>query len=195
MGSNLKVILAGVIVLFFIACKEKKKPDTREKFFPALSYIKSQVAKVDTSLYSIMRITFIDTITIDTQYLKREDFKEAAKDFLSLPDIHDPKYRDSYTEDNQFDETTGRVQIDYTPVEANKEEIQHQTVLIKPDSPEDRVTTIIINTNISNKDSSIEKKMLWKVDESFQVTTIKQYPGKPEITSTYKVTWNESDPE
>jgi hypothetical protein len=194
MRSNLKVILAGIIVLFFIACKEKK-PDTREKFFPAISYIKSQIAKVDTSLYSIMRLTFVDSVRIDTEYIKREDFKEAAKDFLSVPDIHDLKYRDRYTEENQFDETTGRVQMDYTPIAADKEEVQHQTVLIKPDQPEDKVTTIIINTNNSNKDSSIEKKMLWKVDESFQVTTIKQYPGKPEITSTYKVTWNESDPE
>ena len=33
--------------------------------------------------------------------------------------------------------------------------------------------------------------MLWKVDESFQVTTTKQLAGQPETTSTIKVIWNE----
>jgi hypothetical protein len=83
----------------------------------------------------------------------------------------------------------------YSPKDAKKEEVQRQEVLIKPQpgTSEDQVTSIFININQSNKDSSIEKKMLWQVDESFQVTTIKQYPGKPEVTSTYKVSWNESE--
>jgi len=198
MSITRKLMMAGFVLgLVLVAawgCKNgdgKSKP--KEKFFPAMFYIKNQVAKVDTSLYSIMRIDFVDSTHNDTTYIRREQFKDAARDFLSLPDLNQDEYQDRFTEESTFDESIGRVMMIYTPKDAKDEVVQRQEVLIKPDTPEDKVTSIFINTNQSNKDSSIERKMLWTVDESFQVTTIKQYPGQPEITSTYKVSWNESN--
>jgi len=183
----------GLVLVSGVGCKNKEKSEPKEKYFPALGIIRDQVAKVDTSLYSIMYIVLVDSTHNDTTYLKREQFKDAAKDFLSIPDLNLDEYHDRFTEESTFDETLGRVMMIYTPKDAKKEEVQRQEVLIKPDTPEDKVTSIFINTSQSNKDSSIEKKMLWKVDESFQVTTTRQYPGQPEITSTYKVSWNESN--
>ena len=37
--------------------------------------------------------------------------------------------------------------------------------------------------------------MLWMVDESFQVTTIKQLKAQPEMVNTYRVVWNEPAPD
>lgn len=202
MNINRKLILAGFVLgmasVFAWACNNNEDKEQESKdaaFFPAIPYIKSQVAKVDTSIYSIMRIVFVDSTHNDTTYLRREQFKDAASEFLALPDITQKEYNGRFTEQNTFDETLDRVLLVYTPKNNKKEDIQRQEVLIKPQpgTPEDQVTSIFINTNQSTRDSSIEKKMLWKVDESFQVTTIKQYPGKPEITSTYKVSWNESE--
>jgi hypothetical protein len=200
MSTTRKLMLAGFVLGLVIVsawgCKNKdKQSEPGNQFFPAIPYIKSQVAKVDTSLYSIMRIVPIDSTHNDTTYLRREQFKDVAREFLALPDITQGEYTDRFTEQNTFDESLGRVMMIYTAKNAKQEEIQRQEVLIKPQpgTSEDQVTSIFINTNQSNKDSSIEKNLLWKVDESFQVTTIKQYPGKPEITSTYKVSWNESE--
>ena len=86
-----------------------------------------------------------------------------------------------------------RVMLTYTPVKPDKEEIQKQEVLIKPDPAGDKITNIIINRMINTKDSSVHKRLLWKVDESFQVITIKQLNGQPEITSTVKVVWGENE--
>jgi len=186
----------GLVIVFAWGCKnEDKQTEPKDQFFPAIPYIKSQIAKVDTSLYSIMRIVPVDSAHNDTTYLRREQFKDAASEFLALPDLTQPEYNGRFTEQNTFDESLGRVVMIYSPKDAKKEEVQRQEVLIKPQpgTSEDQVTSIFININQSNKDSSIEKKMLWQVDESFQVTTIKQYPGKPEVTSTYKVSWNESE--
>src|ERR1043166_9497879 len=102
MRQSLIVYLACLVI--FVGCKQKEKTE-KEKFYPILSIIKSQVAHIDTSLYSIRRIEYIDSSHSDTTYIKREDFKAAAHDFLSVPDIADPKYADRYTEDKQFDET------------------------------------------------------------------------------------------
>jgi hypothetical protein len=92
-----------------------------------------------------------------------------------------------------FDETMGRVIISYNPVNPQKEEIQHEEMLVTPDPSGDRITSVIINYVTNNRDSAVEKKMLWQKDKSFQVTTIKQLKGKPETTTTVKVVWDDDE--
>jgi hypothetical protein len=190
MKLSLKYFSVILIVLLPASCKEK---DSREKFFPVLSFIQSQVADIDTSLYSIRKLVYVDSLRTDTLFIHRKNFREEAKDFLSIPDISASKYRDKYTEDKEFDEMMNRVLITYTPLRPEKEEIQRQEVLIKPDPAGDKVTNIIINSVVNTKDSAVLKRLLWKVGESFQVTIIKQLAGKAETTSTSKVIWNEEE--
>jgi hypothetical protein len=192
MKPFLKTFLASLVLLSAISCKQKEK-DTREKFFPVLSFLQSQVADIDTALYSIRKLVYVDSLRTDTFYIHRENFREEAKDFLSIPDISASKYRDRYTEGKTFDETTNRVMITYTPLKPEKEIIQSQEVLIKSDPAGDKVTNIIINSVVNTKDSAVQKRLLWKVDESFQVVITKQLAGQPETTSIVKVVWNEND--
>lgn len=194
MKKNLNLFIAAVVFIFIAAsCKTKKKEAT-EKFFPVLSFIKSQVADVDTSLFSIRKYVFIDSLRTDTVFINRGQFRQEAQDFLSIPDLAASKYADRYKEEKQFDESLNRVMITYLPINPDKEEIQRQEVLIHPDpGGTDKVTNIIINRIINTKDSSVEKRLLWKVDESFQVTTIRQLVGQPETISTFKVAWNEQE--
>jgi hypothetical protein len=194
MNPCLRPAAAVIFLLCFIACRQKKK-DKQEEFFPVISYIQSQVAHVDTSLYPIRKIVSVDSLRNDTIYMRREAFREAARDFLSLPDLSASKYADRYTEDKQFDETMNRVLIVYTPVKPEKEEIQRQEILIEPDPGGDKVTNIIIHSIIHTRDSLVEKRLLWTVDKSFQVISTRQLPGQAETTSTFRVIWNEDDNE
>jgi len=179
-----------LVCLSVINCKRKADPgESKETFFPVLSFIKSQVAHIDTSLYSIKKIDLTDTSHFDTVYVPRDQFKGLAKDFLSIPDIAEKKYATRYTEEKIFDETLNRVIISYKPQNMEKEEVQKQEILITPDPSGDKVSSIIIDYIISNKDSFLMKRMLWETDKSFQVTTTAQKPGKPETTSILKVTW------
>lgn len=187
--SNLFLILALLVIG---ACKNRKKIEG-EKFFPVLSFIKSQVAQVDSSLNSIRRYVYVDSTRTDTFYIPREDFRAVAADFLSLPDLADPEFSDRYTEEKMFDETLNSVLLTYTPVKPEKEIIQRQEVLIKPGATEDRITNIIISLSSGNRDSAVQKRMLWKVDESFQITTTRQKLGQPETTLTEKVIWGEDE--
>lgn len=190
MKPRLKSLLASLVLLLAISCKQKEKDD-KEKFFPVLSFIQSQVADIDTALYSIRKLVYVDSLRTDTFYIHRENFREEAKDFLSIPDISASKYRDRYTEEKMIDEMMNRVLLIYIPLNLEKEEIQRQEVLIKTDPSGDKITNIIINSVVNTRDSAVQKRLLWKVDESFQVTTIKQLAGQPETTSTVKVVWNE----
>ncbi len=184
----------SALFLLSFACQQKKSnsgQNQKESFFPVLSFLKSQVAHVDTSLYPIKKIVFTDSIHSDTIFVPREQFRSLAKDFLDIPDLTDKKYKNRYTEEKLFDETLNRVIISYKPKNPDKEELQKQEVLIAPGSSGDKVNSIIINRLISNKDSFLQKNMLWQVDKSFQVTTIAQKPGQPEITTIMKIIWGE----
>ena len=173
------------------ACKSKKK-EPEKKFISVLSLLKNQVAHVDTSLYSIIKIMQNDTLPGDSIYIPREEFRAAAKDFLSIPDLSDKKVAKRYKEEAIFDETINRFIITYTPEDPAKEEIQKQELLVTPNiATGDKVSNIIIDRVISNRDSFMRQNMLWQMDRSFQVVTILQKPGKPEKTTTVKVVWNE----
>jgi hypothetical protein len=193
MKLSLQFFVATLVLFCAVSCKEKK--DDREKFFPVLSFLQSQVADIDTSLYSIRKLVYIDSLRIDTLFIHRGNFREEARDFLTIPDISSSKYRDKYTEEKIYDEMLNRVLITYTPVDPEKEVIQRQEVLIKQDPAGDRVTNIIVNSVVNTKDSAVQKRLLWKVGESFQVTIIKQLAGKTETTTTSKVIWNEDEQE
>ncbi|MFZ1260655.1 MAG: hypothetical protein WAQ93_09255, partial [Chitinophagaceae bacterium] len=149
---------------------------------------------VDSSLYSIMKVVYTDSLNIDTSYIPREQFAEVAKEFLDIPDLSDKKVAKRYKEEPAVhDEMMNRVIITYTPINPDKEEIKRQELLATPIPGEDaRVNNIIIIREISNRDSFLQKKMLWQLDKSFQVVTTSQKPGKPEISTTTKVIWNEA---
>lgn len=189
MKQLLKLACIIFVVIFLSSCGDEKKND----FFPALSYIQSQVAHVDTSLYPIRKIIFISDTLTDTIHIPREAFRNEARDFLSIPDLTKSKFSERYTETKDFDEIINRVMLTYLPVDPDKEEILRQEVLIAPDPSGDKVSSIYIDRLIVNKDSSVQKKMIWLVDKSFQITTIKQVKEQPETTYTFKVLWNEGD--
>jgi hypothetical protein len=185
-----------LFLALFLSCNSKKKEKTEPvSLFPVNSYINSQVAHVDTSLYSIIRILKNDNGIDDTTHHRREEFRALAKDFLDMPDLTDSDFEGRYTKDPIYDQTMNRVIITMLPVDPENEEIQRQEVVIRPDPSGDKVTSIIIDWVRSNRDSAVQKKMLWQVDESFQVTTIKKLKAQPETITTYRVVWNEPEPE
>ncbi len=192
MVKNLRlIILFFSTVAYTIACKQKVK--TTESFISIVSIIKKEVADIDTSLYSIMKVVLIDSLHSDTSYIPREKFADVAKDFLDIPDLSDPKVAVRYKKEPPLmEEMMNRVIITYLPVNPEKEEVKRQELLATPRLGEEaKINNIIILREINNRDSFLQKKMLWQVGKSFQVVTTSQKPGKPEITTTIKVTWNE----
>jgi hypothetical protein len=169
-------------VFLFLACCKGKKEEPTEKAgsFPVLSFIKSQVAHIDTSLYSITKIVTVDS-TSDTTYLKREEFRKEAKDFLELPDI--ATEIEDYTEEKSFDPLLNQAVLVYTAKEDDAS-IKKEQVYIEPDNGEgDKVKTFIIDQVL---DGSASKTLVWNVDSHFQVISRSGSDGKTTIT---KVIW------
>jgi hypothetical protein len=180
----------GVVIL--ASCKQKEK-EVSKNFVSIVSLIKKQVAHIDTSLYPIIKIDFTDSLHPDTTYIPREQFAEVARDFLEIPDLSYNKVASRYKEEPAVHEKMlNRVILTYTPIDPKTEEFKKQEILATPVPGADaKINNIIVIREISNRDSFLQKKMLWQVDRSFQVVTISQKPGQPEVTRTTKVTWNE----
>lgn len=186
--QKLTLCAALLFITCIHSCKTKEDKKEEEGFFPVLSFIKSQVAHVDTSLYQITKLVSVDS-TWDTSYIKREEFRSYANDFLNLPDLTDKSLASKYEESKFFDASLNRAIFTYIAKDKSAE-LQREEVTVEPDSGNgDKVKNIIINKLVSNTDSSVTKRMLWTVDESFQVTSIIQKPGHEDSTETLKITW------
>jgi len=183
--------LIAAAFLFLLSCKSKKEEDANAAFFPVASYIKSQVAQVDTTLNRIMKIITVNGAS-DTAYINRAEFRKEAKDFLSLPDISSKKLRDDYTETQLYDEDLERVILNYTPKNQDTE-IRRQEVMIKPDNLRgDKVESIFIDQLLEFNDSAVQKRLTWNVDHNFQVVTIVQKGNTPDKIHTLRLVWNEN---
>ena len=176
--------------MFLLCCKNKKENAGEDSsFFPTLSFIKSQVAHVDTSVYRIIKIVKTENGT-DTSFLRREDFREAAKDFLTLPDLSSEKWKDDYTETEFFDPGLQQVVLNYMPKDAGAE-ITRQAVMIEPGAGGDKVKSLFISRTLAGDDSLINKVLFWEVDKRFKIVTTIEKPGIPKKNETVEVIWND----
>ena len=181
------------LLLLTQSCKQNPKEEEK-KFISVLSLIEKQVAHIDTSLYAITRVVYSDSLHTDTAYIRREDFRSAAKEFLDIPDLSEKKVAKQYMEETRYDELLNRVIITYKPINSDDGEIKKQEIQVTPDlTTGDKVNNIIINRVINNRDGFLQKDMLWQIDKSFQVVTTTRQPGQPEKITTTKVTWNEDN--
>ena len=180
-----KFFLAACFIVALLSCGEKKK-STKEGdgFFPVKSYIQSQISHVDTSVYTIIKIVTANGKS-DTTYIKREEFKTYAKDFLTTPDISPEDYKET----NLFDELLERAIINYT-TEDEDAEVRRVEVIVQPNPEGDKVQSIFIDQLINNKKNALTKRMFWEVDKRFRITTITNSKNSEQV-ETIDVVWND----
>ena len=180
----LTILLCSACI--YIGCKQKKN-----EVFPALDFVKAQIANVDTSLYSIVKLVPKTDSTYDTTYVKREEFKQLAKDFTETPDIS-KAFGGKYTEERMMNNDLGLAVFIATTRDADLE-VRRQEVRIEPGPPNDKIKSIYIEKVKNDKDSSVTKRMTWYADRKFQIVTITQKPNNEEKTSVMEVVWNEEN--
>lgn len=178
-----------------LCCKGKKESEESGSF-PVLAIIQSQVKQVDTSLTAIKRIVTIDS-TADTTYLKREEFRNLAADFLTLPDITQKNLKNRYVETRMYDNALKSVVLDYSPKDTSLE-IQREIVTIDPEKGADttagnQVKEIYISQVLRKGNSTVEKKLFWVMNSHFQVVEITQEGNGPEKVKKTEVIWNNFD--
>ena len=186
MNRSKILLVLSLLGLLAAGCKHEKND-----VFPALDFIRGQVAAVDTAVYSIRKLVRVTDSTYDTTYIKRDEFRLLARDFLETPDIS-KTLGGEYTEQRMMNNELG--QAVFIATTRNKElEVQRQEVRIIPGPPKDSIRSVYIEKFKSNADSSVIKRMTWYTDQSFQIVTITQGKNDAEKTSVVEVVWNQDN--
>lgn len=190
-----KWLFVSAIVTLMLSCSTKKKETEKvdtSQYFPILSYLKSQVKALDTSMYRFIKIETADGKT-DTSDISREDVRKYANDFLEIPDITDSDYGSDYSALTSYDSLMGRVFMSYTAYDKDVEVVkQDVTILPRFGDGADEVKTVYIEKIKSDDDKTIEKKMLWEMKKYFNIITITQKENAPEKIHSLKIEWNSS---
>jgi hypothetical protein len=177
-----------VLTILMVACKQKKE-EKQDSPISAISIIKGQLNKLDSSLSSFMKLEK-NGDKMDTTYLKRDEIRKLAEPFLSLPDIADKKLNKKYTEDRMLQADQQTLSITSTLKEGEKGEIQRQMLSVDiSDISNGKVSSIFIDTYKESGDSTIEKKLVWEIDKYFTIYTTNQKENQPEKNYFTKIVW------
>jgi hypothetical protein len=180
-----------IIITLFSSCKSKrKKSDPNAEFFPVAAYLKGQVAQMDTSLATIIKIEKIGNNAPDTSYIKREEFKKYAKEFIELPDISSKDLKEDYEVTNMYDDLLDAFIFTYTTTEEDHE-IKKEDVILEPSADgNNKVKTVNIDKWVTKGDSTVHKILLWEADKRFLIITKMDKANQPEKIHTLEVKWN-----
>ncbi|MBA2328875.1 MAG: hypothetical protein H0V91_04580 [Flavisolibacter sp.] len=180
------------IIITIAACKgSDKEEENNAAFFPVSSFIKSQVADVDSSVYPIYKIETVAGRS-DSGYISKDEFKKYTNDFLDMPDITQKKWKGDYIESKVFDDALNSVILSYNlKDEKDNAEVRKQEVIIEPNQDaDDKVKTIIIDRISGSKNDLVRKHLLWQVDKRFQIVTISNNDNKERV-HTVKIFWKD----
>lgn len=181
------LLISALIAILFAACKEKKETK-QEPPISVLSIIKGQLNHLDTSLYGVTKYETADNTT-DTTYPRRDEIRTIATPFLSLPEIADKNYYENYTEERLIDAQQETLNITSTSKNENAE-IQKQIIVIAmADISSGKVQSIFIDRYLPSKDSTIEQKLFWEIDNYFSIGSIIEKENQPDKTRFIKVAW------
>ena len=194
-SMNKSLFIAPLLCLL-IACGNENAADATDPnagdaaFYPVVSFLKSQAAHIDTSLYTIMQLQRNGNGT-DTAFIPREAFKDVSNPFLTLPNIAEGSLKKKYNESRLYDETLDRFVITYTPKEVDEElEIRRQDVVIVPNlGSGENIESVYIERQQTGGDSTVHQKMNWETEKGFTIRSIIQKQGAPETVHTTEVVW------
>lgn len=183
-----KWLICPLLVSFIFGCKTKTKEDSTTAYFSVVAYLSQEVKQMDSLPLHFTKIVSVDS-TGDTTRITKEEFRNYAKEFLTLPDISSDDNKKNYTEMNDFDEALNTVLLMYT-AKREDAEVRRETVMMEPaENSNARVKTILVNTFKPEGDSTVEKNMTWHIGRRFQIVTKTNKPNHQEKINTVMIQW------
>lgn len=186
-----RFLICIACVLLIVSCKEKKKkPEvSANDFFPVTTYLKGELARLDTSLASFYKTETKDGKS-DTVPIKNSEVKFYAKDFLELPDITTDKLKDDYKIEHLYDELQNAFVFMFTTNEDHP--VRREDVTVDPQPNEqgkNNIRSVFIQLWQKKGDTTFRKNMMWESGKRFEITTI-SYIGETEKNKKLQVFWN-----
>ncbi|HEX4851000.1 MAG TPA: hypothetical protein VFV08_09350 [Puia sp.] len=183
--------------VFLISCghnEEKKSEPAKsndsvevKNYFPIADFIRSEIGYVDSFPLKIVRYKTIGKKT-DSALINPGEFDKLAKDFLP-PELIDSNFQKIFTESSFIDQTTQLITFTYS-TKNNPTGLQRVDVLATHGMNADKVKSIYMEIAENRHDTVITKKMYWVARKSFDIATINQSGGQPNLLARTRVVWD-----
>ena len=187
-----QILLALFACVLMVGCKSKrdKKPAIPAASFFVNDYLKGQIAKLDTALFSFYKIETVDGRS-DTTPIKNSEIRQYAKDFLDLPDLANSDVKDDYEVSHLYDDLQNAFIFTYMTKEEHP--VRQQDITVEPEinaEGKNDIRSVYVVLWDEKEDTLIRKNLFWESNKSFQVTSTVEASGQPEKIKRLKVIWN-----
>ncbi|MBX9784683.1 MAG: hypothetical protein K2X48_15450 [Chitinophagaceae bacterium] len=168
------------------SAKVKKGP---VNYIDVTSYIKGQLAYLDTVPFAFLKTTLKDSVYGDSVFITKQQLNEIAGKFL-IPELEKSKFEELYNETSFMDASINTITLTYQPEDAALP-VQRVDVYANPENGE--IKKIYIIRNEVKGDSVIHQQLLWKHNKSCTLITTKRKGDAPEINISEKINWNDTE--
>lgn len=157
---------------------------TNKTFFPVHSFIKSELAEIDSLPIAVFRYVSREGKT-DTSIIEKNLFRSQTEEFIQ-PDITTPELKDLYRETVFQDNSINAITLSYVPKDQDAI-IRKIDVYVNPDN--EKVKYIYIEKSEDKADSNFVRKMIWTAGKHFQVSTVISVNNRLLSESQEKYSW------
>lgn len=156
-------------------------------FFPVYSYLKSEIAYVDSLPVGILKYHTAGRKT-DSTYIKAEEFHRLADEFLS-PELDESSFKKNFVESSFFDRSTNKSTFFYKARDTGLA-VQRVDVVTTKGDVYDEVTSLYMETKRKEGERILNKRLFWKPKRNFQIININADASPKEKVDVIKVVWD-----
>jgi hypothetical protein len=181
----MKKVFIGLFLILcfaFIGCKSATETEAKN-FIDVSSYLKGQLAYLDTVPYAFLKLTLKDTLYSDSVYLTKKEVNEIISLFL-VKELEKKEFEKGFNETTFLDGTINTLTLTYQP-KNTIEIIQRVDIYVNPETEQ------IAKIYIVRKKDLVSQQLLWKHNSSFTLITTTMDKQNNQEVKTEKVIWNE----
>ena len=199
---NYRFILVAALALVMYACNESRDNPANENtaqstadstasddspYFPVTSYLKSEIAYVDSLPVGIMKYR-TSGAKQDSSYIKLEEFHQLASEFLA-PELTDSMFRRSFNKTSMYDQSNSSGVFFYNTKDSATS-VKRVDVVTGKGAVYDEVKSIYIEKETIAGTNAVTKKMYWKPGRNFQIITLTPDANGKLNSEQVKVVWD-----
>jgi hypothetical protein len=173
-------------ILFIYSCSNKPAKE-KANFIDVASYLKGQLAYLDTVPFAILKTSLKDTVYTDSVFITKEQLRSVVDAYL-LPQLEKEAFENSFEESSFMDAGINTITLTYNALDKSLP-LQRVDVYVNPETQQIKRLYLVRQQQI--KDTSVSQQLLWNHNSSCTVITTLQTGREQEKITTEKITWNE----
>jgi hypothetical protein len=164
----------------------EEKKDSAENFFPLTAFLRGDIAQIrELGITPILK-NIKNEKTIDSQFVKQEDYQKVFADFLS-PDIDSTNLKRFYVQSRFLDQSVNAFTFTYDGLKglADSLPLKHWDIYVDPQTGKVRRVFMLKRMNADE-----ETQLTWQSGKWCTIVLIKNKADKKEIISEKKIEWS-----